>query len=110
MALNTCLEEYMREPLFEIQEEVIVCNPFNPELNGERVVLGSITLEVFTKLYPTFAPNGSNYFYDLGVTFFGNRSGAICHYVGEKRLRKKHKPSDDSFEDMMSKLKIGETV
>jgi len=97
----------MREPLYKVGEEIILVSKNWPAYNGEYVVEvvhkdGDIT----PKTPPTIIDTDGGYSYYLG---FNVPDNSYTHWC-EQSLRKKHKPSDDSFEDMMNKLKIGETV
>lgn len=88
----------MNKPLFEVGEEVILCSINKPEKNGDAVVLScghkAITRNVHTReiLRDVFC---------YKLTIQGDQGG--CNWL-ESTLRKRHKPSDNSFEEMMSNL------
>ena len=95
----------MSSPRFEVGEDVILQHPTHPHLNGEYVVVSLMDGESFNRSHHVWFCNG-NYAYDLGIVLSHSRIvGETCNYVGENQIRKKHTPSSDSYDQMMSKLK-----
>jgi len=88
----------MTQPKFSVGEEVILCSKNCPEFNGEYTVVASFYGE-------TFSRQGKRYIgwnYDLDSTH--------VNYWWETALRKKHKPSDMSFDSLMNSIKSGDKV
>lgn len=108
----------MNNPIYQIGEEVILQSPRYPQYNGEYTITEIISgMEMFKKYGVLTNLNFSDIFYQLGglsvelIRSISNAStGLKCDHVHQNSLRKKHKPSEDSFDTMISKLKIGETV
>lgn len=90
--------------LFSMGEEVLLQSKSCPELNGECIIL-----EV-RESKSTYGMHLGK-IVDLG-TPYGYKTTIPCptEYWSEVALRKKHKPSEDSYQKLMDKLKIGETV
>ena len=93
--------------LFEVGEEVIIVSKNFPEFNGEYIVEGII-------------PSGTKYKCDCGEWWqcneniyalnanFAIKQMCGCTTAGEaleSSLRKKHKGSDFSFDEMMKEIK-----
>lgn len=95
----------MSKPFFQVGEEVILQSRQNPELNGEctvrQIVFG-------TDLY-NCRVSGRIIYRDCDATYFGyileeviseaiSDDGAIIENIwDESAIKKKHKPSDNSF-------------
>ena len=99
----------MSEPKYSVGEVVILQSTMMPELNGEYEVECCFAKQDWY----ICALTGDK----QRVTGLGYRLHGLTPDVGgwealfkETALRKKHQGSDDSFEEMMSKLKIGEKV
>ena len=90
----------MKSPLFEIGENVILQSRSFPEYNGEEIIIDirrsndnkALTLN---GIIDTGTPWG----YKLNIQH------PLCGWWSEVALRKKHKPSEDSYESMINKLK-----
>lgn len=90
--------------LFEVGEEVILVSKDCPELNGEAIVI-------------SIAPSGtyncphceSRNFRDESLAYYLNVKSTVkqkcCSPWAESCLRKKHKGSDFSFDEMMKEIK-----
>ncbi|UVN13478.1 hypothetical protein FBPa8_0014 [Pseudomonas phage vB_PaeP_FBPa8] len=96
----------MRKPYFHVGEEVILQSVDRPDLNGEytvrQVVVGRETYicrDTGSKIR-TY-PEGVYYILEEVILLTDGFETSWC----ESALRKKHKPSDDSFEQMMDKLR-----
>lgn len=88
--------------VFQVGEEVILQSLTYPELNGECVVLSVVENDDNLAWKDgKLVDVGTHYMYKTSVG---------SNYWSEIALRKKHEPSDDSFSQLMDKLKIGETV
>lgn len=87
-------------PKFEVGEEVILQSISAPELNGDTVVL-----DVRYCVYRNWSTKEleEGYLYQLGIK--GHNDGWM-----ESSLRKKHKPSDMSFTDLMTSIKSNATA
>ena len=99
----------MKKPLFEIGEEVVIQSKDFQEVNGQCSVVEKIVM-----------PN-EKYVDRLNCTVFKNISGKYAYLLsnkllhpnangaealwGESALRKKHKPSELSFQELVSSLK-----
>lgn len=87
----------MSRPLFAVGEEVILQSVNYPEANGDYVIieafygqaLDSVTRELETA-----------FFYMLDTDAY--KKGEWWH---QESLRKKHKPTDESFDEMMNNIK-----
>jgi len=94
-------------PKFNVNEVVIVQSPYYPEANGEYEVLEIFTPMQF-QLYckGTFQSENKTFVYrlkDYQVTGKKNPDNKIdC--VSEPSLRKKHQPSNLSFNQLMNVL------
>lgn len=88
------------QPYFSIGEEVVVQSSFSPEHNGEDIIesmmYGTVTLKDDTT-------------YEGWLYITEQQTDKTLSYI-EPSLRKKHKPSDESFHSLMSSLKIKEGV
>lgn len=96
-------------PKFQIGEEVIVVSETQPSINGEYTIRdiiphGSIHgINGLELIKPT-----SQLCYDVGIHRYDSESKTIRICLPwESELRKKYKPSPDSFETIMGKLKEG---
>lgn len=103
------------EPLYKIGELVVRQAPSTnyPEDNGEYLVLEVITVEDYRIMYsPTnFGKLTSNFYYKLdGLATKLKVSGMISCHSAEQFLRKKHLPSSESFDKLMSSLKQPQRV
>ena len=100
----------MNKPLFAIGELVVRQAPSTnyPEDNGEYVVLDIITVEEYRVIYSTvkFGELSSSFYYKLdGLATKLSLTGVVSCHSAEAFLKKKHKPSDQSFDQIMSSLK-----
>lgn len=100
----------MSNPYFSVDEEVIVQSNNYPEVNGDNVVLEVITAKEFKSLTLEQGNNVDavgNYYYRLDIEFnttyavSGMESGRTASHMAESALRKKHKPSEKSFAEIM---------
>lgn len=101
----------MEQQYFQEGEEVILVSKTMPELNGEYVIeyclpkrdsiktsCGSKSV-CFTELTYTLVG-----VHDSRTTIQGDTTYRV--HFSQKSLRKKYKPSDDSFEEMIKSLKL----
>jgi len=93
----------MNEPYFQVGEEVILVSRLWPELNGDHVIEHRLTTGLWSNRYKpdSMVDITSPAAYKLvgldpGVTIEG--SG----YFGQPSLRKKHKPSTESFHELIT--------
>lgn len=95
---------------FAIGEQVLRQGQYYSEANGEYVIEEIISAEEMKHLHPTMlVPEGLYYglkgFSVEKTNAFGHKTGGFSHHTHESNLRKKHKPSDESFKDMMQNIK-----
>lgn len=95
----------IKNPLFNLDEEVILCSKAHPQCNGESVVIDIIHREDFEVMYPKWECTGTEWYYDVGVPIKAN--GERCWHWREDSLRKKHRPSEHSYKELLNKLKRG---
>ena len=84
----------MREAYFEVGEEVILVSKHNPLCNGEAIVLKAVYGEKWD--YNTNKDMPDGWRYELTIT--------VPEFAGlwdESALRKKHKPSEFTFEQLI---------
>ena len=100
--------------LFEVGEEVILCSKAFPELNGDSVVLMSVKAGIAKFNCPHCGVDlsgkilrGMSYYLDVPSR---NESHGCCAPWSESALRKKHKGSDFSFDQIMSEIKSTEKI
>lgn len=94
----------MNKPLFSIGETVIRQAINYPEGNGEYVVCGIIGAKEAQSLYlANWGTDG--FYYELGGFSVTLDNGCVSNHSYEPFLKKKHKPSDQSFDQIMSSLK-----
>lgn len=93
------------QPLFKINEEVILQSNSFPECNGEYVILE------IRKGNDNYAISKDG-IVDVGTPwgYVLNIEHPIAGCWSEISLRKKHKPSEDSYESMINKLKQQDLV
>ncbi len=98
--------------LFEIGEQVIADFKNYPENNGEYTILEVLTPEQMKEEFREYSILQSIYYRLDGLTIVGPRNGTICNAAGQSALRKKHKPSELSFTELMTNLstKIQERI
>lgn len=84
--------------LFEVGEEVILCSKACPELNGDTRVL---LVEVLSKPATTVLGNKESVKYRLDV----DTSNLPTDWFAQSALRKKHKGSDFSFDEIVNEIK-----
>jgi len=87
----------MTQPYFSVGEEVVLVSKESPELNGEYVIESIITDWEFDPGY------------DLEGITLDEGPGTNVHWAQEA-LRKKHKPSDKSFSELMDTANTMEGV
>lgn len=96
----------MNKPLFEVGEEVIAQFKYYPQNNGEYVIIEILTPEQFSKEFPEFLNNSRIYYRLEGLKIVGDKSlKYTTDCASESALRKKHKPSEMSFDGLMDFLK-----
>jgi len=93
----------MSNPYFSVGEEVILASIKRPEFNGDHIVE-----KVFADGDAVFE-NRDNIYLSDGTAYY--LEGLHCENTegyrltwAQKTLRKKHKPSTDSFTEMMSNI------
>lgn len=93
-----------RQPLFYVGEEVILSEDSKTYI-VDQVVKGGDTFFDRVVKYKRNSSNKSSYGYLLNVSFpCKNKFEGECLWA-EYMLKKKHKPSDMSFTDLMNNLK-----
>lgn len=104
------------KPLFSAGDPVVIQSKHYPEYNNQEDIVNEVIdtgITSFPSLWREPETNtllriNSRYAYLLQYNtcrVSNTDSSLIVRTWGEKALRKKHKPSDDSFESMMNKLK-----
>lgn len=94
----------MTNQLYSINETVLRCATTYTDWNGEYKVVGIISAEEMKKLHP-FMRVVDGWYYELdGLEVLTDR-GTVAHHSWEGHLRKIHKPSTQSFTELMSVLK-----
>ena len=88
--------------LFEVGEEVILVSKKYPELNGDAVVIKIVSNE--TSRCP-HCENLIQYDVENGYHLSIKSKTDCCTTWHESALRKKHKGSDFSFDEMMKEIK-----
>ena len=96
-------------PYFEVGEEVILCSTMHPEFNGEYLVIEALSGNEFASYIRNLgyrvAFDTGPFYYNLGFLIDTEEEGGFEWYHWEQTaLRKKHKPSTDSFTEMMSNI------
>ena len=98
----------MSEPKYSVGEVVILQSVSRPEMNGQYAV---------TQVVRAGGTYTSQYLGGVHIALDKHNTASYeldgCDNVAlwaERALRKKHQGSDDSFEEMVSKLKTGEKV
>lgn len=95
---------------FAVGEEIIISCPNMPEWHGKEAIIILITpadeyvIDPFTG--DLYAPDGEIGFYlnnPLMQVTDEEGTGTICWLA--EHLRKKHKPADESFKDLMQNIK-----
>lgn len=92
-------------PWFSVGEEVILNSRECPECNGEYVVdvvvpaFGGTRCRITGKYFLT---GGGGFGYKLSEAFLGDRG--VEYLWSQSALKKKHKPSNESFGTMMDNL------
>ena len=101
----------MKKPLFEIGETVVrqAPSPYYSEYNGEYIVESIITRQDYEYAIPGVKGMHGFYYKLRGLAihlenFAGDKTGKITSYTWEGFLRKKHKPSELSFQELVSSL------
>lgn len=90
--------------LYSIGEQVLRQATTYTAHNGEYKIIGVISAEEMKKLHP-FMRVVDGWYYELdGLEVLTDR-GKVSHHTFEGYLRKIHKPSTQSFTEMMSVLK-----
>ena len=99
----------MSNPYFEIGEEVILVSVMHPRLNGDHVVEWVCPAgEVTNPFKENSIITGDSIGYKL-VGIQPSDEGSKTSIFAQSALRKKHKPSDESFSELMHNYKT-ETV
>lgn len=96
----------MRKPYFHVGEEVILQSVSRPDLNGEytvRQVLGVNEVYICRNTGAKLNVHESFSYVLEEVVVCDDEGKEMSWY--ERALRKKHKPSDDNFQQMMDKLR-----
>ena len=89
----------MEKPLFEIGEEVILQSKNHPECNGEAVVISYMPSSGGVDRYGVKQVVGG---FAYKLTIDSPLPNKLWH---ELAIKKKHKPSEMSFEELMNFLK-----
>lgn len=97
----------MKKPLFEIGEEVILQSKTFPEYNAEYVVEEVIEKDQPVRCRLTgdriYSSDGYSYRFSIPLLHKHYTDGTEC-LMDESALRKKHKPSELSFQELVSSL------
>jgi hypothetical protein len=101
--------------LYSIGEQVLRQAPNYPECNGEYKIVGIISSVEMQSLHPVMSTLPGNYYELEGLKVLvtnmsGIPTGTISRHTHESFLRKIHKPSTQSFTEMMSVLKMPNKV
>ena len=98
----------MKQALYKVGEEVILKSLDHPEFNGDYIVQAvhqsGDTIPNVRGCLAVLCPSGFSYY--LG---FNHYADEYTHW-GQLSLRKKHKPSDQSFDQIMSSFKQPQKV
>jgi hypothetical protein len=101
------------KPLFEVGEEVILQSRDAPQLNGEATVL-NVYQEGECYVCPCCGgkvrASSLSYYLDVGLKCRVINGAEYNACFKEEALRKKPKPSDFSFNELMSELKDKQTI
>lgn len=99
------------KPKYQIGEEVLVQSETTPQINGDAVIK-----DIFLK-GQTKGINGTQLSrpvtqlcYDIGIRNYIGQGMLSLILPWERELRKKHKPSDKSFNQIMSDCGVKSTV
>lgn len=97
--------------LFEIGEQVIRQATTYTDWNGEYKIIGVISAEEMKKLHP-FMKVIDGWYYELEGFNVLTPRGSVANHTFEGYLRKKHKPSELSFTELITNLstKIQERI
>lgn len=101
------------KPLFEVGEEVILCSKSHPELNGDAVVMEVINnyeedvayLSSLGFSWMDPSPGYPAYLLDVESPIMSDSGSVLSSHGGlwrQSALRKKYKPADKSFKELMS--------
>lgn len=91
--------------------EVVIAEFKNyPENNGGYTIIEVLTAEQFSTEFKDFLSIQSMYYRLQGLKIVGPNRGAICDAAGERALRKKHTPSEFSFNNLMDNLKLPQSA
>lgn len=102
----------MNEPYFQVGEEVILVSKSVPELNGEYVVEHALPHGNWPNPYPSEFKR-INVTEGAGYKLMGIEASETIPtgYFKQSALRKKHKPSSQSFSNLITNIEpIEETV
>lgn len=95
----------MKEPKFKVGEEVVLQSRQTPHLNGDAIVIAGPLLANEANSCPHC---GKNYKGCIGEGFGYYLSTQIdndcCVQFCESALRKKHRPSDKSFNELIKEI------
>jgi len=95
----------MRNPYFSVGEEVILVSNSAPHLNGEHVVEWIMPPGVHENPYDKpHSVSGTTFGYKL-VGVDPEDTPSTSGIFDQPALRKKHKPSPESFTEMMGNIK-----
>lgn len=106
----------MKQPLFSIGEKVRREAATYKESNGEYIVEEVISSETMTKLHPNMEITEGSYYYKLSgfeilkIKKVSKEAGGICNHSWEGWLRKIHKPSQFSFDQLISEIKCPRSI
>lgn len=93
-------------PYFSVGEEVILCSKLQPEINGEyvveRIILpGEIIVCRLTGIqFQDYGEQSFGYMFENAIMDNDCIDGIEVVW-SQKSLRKKHRPADQSFSDMI---------
>lgn len=90
----------MKQPLFSVGEEVVIQSVDYPECNGDAAILGVVVRKTTIMLRAKtgkMEDSGSYYSYRLSID--NGRNNWV-----ERALRKKHKPADEGYRELISRL------
>lgn len=96
---------------FEIGEEIILASENRPELNGEYIIKDVMPPNrinyICTVTGSLMRANTDFFCYALdGLVFECRKTKNPSAFWHQSALRKKHKPSEESFSEIMSNLEV----
>lgn len=97
----------MTNPYFSVGEQVLLVSKYNPEYNGDYTVIDIISrsernMKAEKSGFVFSSDSDCPYSYDLGFSRPLRNDCGEWRYFGQAALRKKHRPADESFSELMT--------